>query len=186
KHLSFRINVPATVYVFRDGGDAHVVHWLSSRGFANSNLKIKTADGYFEGWSKDFEPGVVGLGVPSIDGDAEHYFVAIVPKASADALTVTEVTPAVHVQGKASAGERIGVSWNDTLMTEVPEALEGALIVRGDPNRRRSARLTQIFQATEYPATATPDHVVLTWGDDPKSTQSIQWRTSTATDKGVV
>src|SRR5690606_18411250 len=57
KHLSFRINVPATVYVFRDGGDAHVVHWLSSRGFANSNLQIKTADGYFEGWAKDFEPG---------------------------------------------------------------------------------------------------------------------------------
>lgn len=186
KHLSFRINVPATVYVFRDASDPYVVHWLPSRGFVNTSLVVKTEDGSFEGWSKDFDAGVVGLGVPSIDGDAEHYFVGIIPKDAGAKLAVTEVTPSVHVAGKLLAGERIGVSWNDTKMTEVPEVLQGAFALRGDPNRRRSARLTQIFQATEYPATPTPDHVVLTWGDDPRSTQSIQWRTSIATEKGVV
>jgi hypothetical protein len=186
KHMSFRLNVPATVYVFRDGGDAHVAHWLGARGFVNSNLRIITADGYFEGWSKDFEPGVVGLGVPSLDGNAEHYFVVIVPKNPADTLKVSEVSPSVHIPGKVAPGERIGVSWNDTLMAEVPESLQGAFTLLGDPNRRRSARLTAIFQETESPATATPDHVVLTWSDDPKSTQSIQWRTSTETNKGVV
>ena len=186
KHMSFRINVPATVYVFRDGGDAHVVHWLVSRGFVNTNLRIGTADGYFEGWSKDFEPGVVGLGVPSIDGDAEHYFVVIVPKSADGKLNVSEVTPTVHIPGKVAVGERIGVSWNDTKMAEVPESLQGAFSLLGDPNRRRSARLTAVFQETEFPATATPDHVVLTWGDDPTSTQSIQWRTGTATANGAV
>ncbi len=186
KHFSFRINVAATVYVFRDASDPNVVHWLTSRGFINSGLVIKTADGAFEGWSKDFEPGVVGLGVPSIDGDAEHYFVSIVPTAGGAALKVTEVTPSVHVAGKLLSGERIGVSWNDTRMTEVPKELQGAFALLGDPNRRRSARLTEVFQETAYPATARPDHVVLTWGDDPKSTQSIQWRTSTATETGMV
>lgn len=186
KHLSFRIDAPATVYVFRDTSDTHVVQWLTSRGFVNSGLVIKAGRESFEGWSKDFDPGVVGLGVPSIDGNAEHYFVGIVPTDAGSGLKVSEVTPSVHAAGKLLAGERIGVSWNDTKMTEVPEVLQGAFSLRGDPNRRRSARLTQVFQTTEYPATATPDHVVLTWGDDPKSTQSIQWRTSTATVKGAV
>ena len=83
---------------------------------------------------------------------------------------VTEVTPSTHTAGTLNAGERIAISWNDTIMTEVPESLQGALLLRGDPNKRRSARLTQVFQTTEYPATATPDCVVLTWGDDPTST----------------
>ncbi|MBL7647160.1 MAG: metallophosphoesterase family protein [Candidatus Hydrogenedentes bacterium] len=186
KHLSFRINVPATVYVFRDSEDPNVVHWLPARGFVNSGLSVNTDSQAFDGWSKDFEAGVVGLGVPSIDGDAEHYFVVVAPKQKEDALKVTEVTPATHTAGTLVAGERIGVSWNDTKVTEAPEALRGALLLRGDPNKRRSARLTQIFQTTEYPATPTPDHVVLTWGDDPTCTQSIQWRTSTATEKGLV
>jgi hypothetical protein len=186
KHLSFRVNVPSTVYVFRDSEDPNVVHWLTSRGFVNSGLSVKTDSQAFDGWSRDFEPGVVGLGVPSIDGDAEHYFVVVVPKQKDDALKVTEVTPSTHTAGTLVAGERIGISWNDTKVTEAPDALQGALILLGDPNKRRSARLTQIFQTTEYPATPTPDHVVLTWGDDPTSTQSIQWRTSTATEKGVV
>ncbi len=186
KHLSFRINVPSTIYVFRDSEDPNAVHWLPARGFVNSGLSVKTDSQAFEGWSKDFEHGVVGLGVPSIDGDAEHYFVVVVPKQKGDALKVSEVMPSTHTAGTLAAGERIGISWNTTKITEAPEALQGALLLRGDPNKRRSARLTQIFQTTEYPATATPDHVVLTWGDDPTSTQSIQWRTSTATEKGVV
>jgi len=186
KHMSFRINVPATVYVFRDATDPNVVTWLTARGFVNSGLSIKTPEQAYDGWVKDFEPGVVGLGVPSIDGNADHYFVGIVPKTKSDTLEVTEVTPSTHTAGKLAAGERIAISWNDTVMTEVPEALQGALLLRGDPNKRRSARLTQVFQTTEYPATPTPDCVVLTWGDDPKTTQSIQWRTSTETEKGVV
>lgn len=186
KHMSFRVNVPVTVTVYRDTEDPNVVMWLERRGFKNAGLTVKTEEQAFEGWSKDFDAGIVGLGVPSIDGDAEHYFVGITPKNAADTLEISEVAPTTHEAGKLSAGQRIGVSWNDTRATEVPAAVEGQFILKGDPNRRRSARLTQVFQTTEYPATATPDHVILTWRDDPKSTQSIQWRTSTETAGGVV
>lgn len=37
-----------------------------------------------------------------------------------------------------------------------------------------------------YPATETPDHVVLTMGDDPAISQSINWRTSADIKDGVV
>lgn len=185
QHLSFRINVPSTVYVFRDAEDPNVVQWLPARGFVNSGLSAKAGGQSFEGWSKDFEPGVVGLGVPSIDGNAEHYFVGVVPKNKDDVLDVTEVTPSTHTAGAFKAGERIAISWNDSKITEVPAPLEGAFLLRGDPNKRRSARLTNVYLETDYPAMPTPDHVVLTWRDDPKTTQSIQWRTSTATESGA-
>ena len=33
--------------------------------------------------------------------------------------------------------------------------------------------------------TPLPDRVVLTWEDDPATTQSVTWRTDTATNKGM-
>ncbi|MCF6287517.1 MAG: fibronectin type III domain-containing protein, partial [Candidatus Hydrogenedentes bacterium] len=186
KHLSFRVNVPVTIHVFRDTEEDLVVDWLPRRGFKNTGLSVQTEGQNFDAWSKDFEPGVIALGVPSIDGESDHYFVSVAPRDAGDSLKVSEITPALHTLGKLNVGGRFAVSWNDTKLTGVPEALAGQVIVRGSPNRRRSARFTRVFQTTDYPATATPDHVVLTWGDDPKTTQSIQWRTSVDTPKGAV
>jgi len=39
---------------------------------------------------------------------------------------------------------------------------------------------------TEFPATAEPDQVCLTWSGDPATTQTIQWRSSKDTAGGVV
>jgi len=42
------------------------------------------------------------------------------------------------------------------------------------------------IRKTNYPSSYVPDQVVLTWADDTKTTQSIQWRTSLATPEGAV
>ncbi|WP_234121692.1 purple acid phosphatase family protein [Clostridium hydrogenum] len=35
-------------------------------------------------------------------------------------------------------------------------------------------------------ATATPDHITLTWSEDPTTTQNVTWRTNKAVDKNVI
>ena len=186
KHLSFRVNVPVTLYVFHDPGADPVVHWLPARGFEDRGVTVAVEGTTIPSKVKEFDAGVIGLGVPSIDGSADHYFVGIVPQRASDTLEVTEINPGLHTGGIFAVGARIAESWNDSTLSGVPPSLEGHYLLRANPNRRRSARLTRIFQSTDYPATARPDHVILTWADDPKTSQSIQWRTSTATTKGVV
>jgi len=39
--------------------------------------------------------------------------------------------------------------------------------------------------ADTYKPTASPDRIVLTWSDDPATTQSVSWRTDTSVDKAV-
>ena len=186
KHLSFRVNVPVTLYVFHDPRVDPLVHWLPARGFEDRGVTVAVEGITVPSVAKEFEAGVIGLGVPSIDGSADHYFVGIVPQDPEATLKVTEINPGLHTGGTFGVGERVAESWNDSTLSEVPALLEGKYLLKGNPNRRRSARLTHVFQPTDYPATATPDHVVLTWNDDPKTTQAIQWRSSTETPKGAV
>src|SRR5690606_16509314 len=51
---------------------------------------------------------------------------------------------------------------------------------------RHDARLVNVFRWTRYPASEMPDQVLLTWSDDPKTSQTIQWRTTTSVSQGIV
>jgi len=185
-HVTFRVNVPVTVYVCRQSVQEEVVFWLGDRGFEKMDYDVKTSADPFEVWRKDFPAGEVGLGVNSLSGSGDHYFAAIAPKNAGDTVEVTEIYPGQHTLGEMKAGERMYVSWDNTVIAEVPEALKGALLLRGNENARRSARLTSVYNTTMYPASATPDQIVLTWASDPKTTQSIQWRTNTEVSQGAV
>jgi hypothetical protein len=43
-----------------------------------------------------------------------------------------------------------------------------------------------IERTTAFPATDQPDQICLTWSGDPRTTQAVQWRTSTAIEDGCV
>lgn len=40
-------------------------------------------------------------------------------------------------------------------------------------------------RTTEFPATASPDEICLTWNGDPRTTQAVQWRTAAAVNTGA-
>jgi disulfide bond formation protein DsbB len=46
--------------------------------------------------------------------------------------------------------------------------------------------LVETIRATHYPSSRLPDQITLTWAGDPKTTQSVQWRTSPDTEPGQV
>lgn len=186
EHLIFRVNVPVTVYVLRAEDMKEEVFWLAERGFEKTDLTVITNEGPFVAWSKAFPAGEVGLGVNSLSGDGDHYFVAIVPQTPGEKVELSEIYPGQHTVGAMNVGERIYSSWDTTVLKEVPEALAGQVLLRGNENARRAARLTSVYQVTKYPATAAPDQVTLTWASDPKTTQAVQWRTSTEVTQGAV
>ncbi|MCP4640776.1 MAG: metallophosphoesterase, partial [bacterium] len=50
----------------------------------------------------------------------------------------------------------------------------------------REAHFVGAFRSTPFPSSARPDQVTLTWSEDPKTTQTIQWRTNPSVKTGVV
>ena len=45
--------------------------------------------------------------------------------------------------------------------------------------------VAQVSPAEMYKPTAIPDRIILTWSDDPQTTQSVTWRTSTEVARGI-
>ncbi|MCP4641387.1 MAG: metallophosphoesterase family protein, partial [bacterium] len=67
-----------------------------------------------------------------------------------------------------------------------PKELEGATLVRAIQERAWETQLVGVFRTTPYPSSDRPDQVVLTWSGDPKTTQTIQWRTNMKVKDGSV
>ena len=185
EHITFTVNVPVVVTIFRDVTQGEFPFWLTERGFQLGEGQVKADKRVFEIWSTSFPAGNIGLGVNSISGAGRHYFASIAPTRPDADLKISNVFPEHHTLGEMKVGERIYVSSGDEI-TELPAGLQGQVLLRGDSMRRRDAQVTGIFQATEFPATVQPDQILLTWSADPKTTQTIQWRTNTEVASGSV
>ncbi|MEO2006205.1 MAG: fibronectin type III domain-containing protein, partial [Candidatus Poribacteria bacterium] len=181
EHLSFTLAEAATVYVMHDVGLGDDPFWLTARDFAKTDMSVMIDGDPFDVWSKEFDAGFVGLGVNSLQGGYEHYAVAVTAKA----IALTDVYPSYHDLATAEVGERPYTD-RDNEIESLPEALVGATLVRTSRDDRNNGQLLNVFTFTDYPATSAPDQVVLTWSDDPKTTVTVQWRTSTEVTYGVV
>ena len=184
-YLTFQVNVPVTVSVARDNALVGEPYWLEEREFERTDLIVKVGDREYDIWTKDFDTGEVGLGVNSLTGRGEHYFVGVQPKRRAGSLEITNVYPGLHSIGVMEIGATPSTDKAGTI-TELPEKLAGAVLVRGVNDRVRDAQLLGEFRTTEHASSTSPDHVVLTWNGDPTTTQAIQWRTGPEIETGVV
>ena len=72
--------------------------------------------------------------------------------------------------------------WSELVVTEMPDTLKGHVLLPTIRGRAREAQLIGAFRKTPHPSSNTPDMVVLTWSDDPKTTQTIQWRVNAANE----
>ena len=186
EHLSFRVNVPVTVSVIRYTKSGEEPFWLKGRGFQPTTLRLKVGEDLeFDVWQKDFPAGWVGLGVNSLTGGGRHYFVAVAGTTSTEKLEISELYPGSFRLATLEVGERSYVDDDDRIKS-VPTELRGQALVRTENARREAARLVNLFRITEHPGSARADDVILTWAGDPRTTQSIQWRTGTKVKRGFV
>lgn len=185
EHISFRLNVPVVVSVVRDKALGQEPFWLEERGFRKTRLELMVEKNQFDVWEKAFQAGHVGLGVNSLSGGSEHYFVLLRPQRSGDRIEVSQLYPGFLELAVARKGEAVYADRGDRI-ERLPRQLHGQLLLKTLRARRDDARLIDVFRVTEFPATQRPDQVVLTWSEDPRTSMTIQWRTSTAVKRGVV
>jgi hypothetical protein len=187
RHLTFQTNVPVVVSVMRDQAQPVVPFWLTPKnGFTKTELRVKNEEYTYEVWQKKFDAGRIELGINGFDKHRPHYFVAVAPQNPADSLVLSQFNRANQFVGVLDVGAFTYHDWDELVLLEVPEALKGQQLLTTIRGRAREAHLLNAFRQTEFPATKSPDQIFLTWGADPQTTQSIQWRTNTEVPDGVV
>jgi acid phosphatase type 7 len=185
EHISFRVNLPVTVSVLRDTTLRMEPFWLLEEGFQTNGVVLKQGRWQFDIWEKEFPAGRVGLGINSLAGGGNHYFVLLQPLSFEKPLEVSDLYPGQLRVEEFRPGVRPYVDRADTIES-IPPELEHRTLLRTAWNWRDAAKLVNLFRWTEHPSSERPDHVILTWSEDPKTTQTIQWRTGPQSDRGMV
>ena len=186
EYWTFEVNVPVIVTVMRHVEQAAAPYWLEERGFARTEMRVRNASYEYEVWRKEFPAGRVGLGINGFDKHRPHYFVGVGPVNPGDTLELDTIYPENQAVYEFREGSSIYHDWTELVVIDMPEALRGHKLLPTIRGRARDAHLIQGFRETPFPATETPDQVMLTWSGDPRTTQSVQWRTSVAAEEGRV
>jgi acid phosphatase type 7 len=185
EHIRFTVDQPVRVFVVRGKDPAEELFWLESRGFAKSDLSWTEEKVKLTTWQRDFAAGEIGLGVNSLTGGGTHYSVILQPLQPGAAVRVSDLYPGRLRATTLKNGSAI-YSDIETKFTAVPNSITGATLIQTVSAARNDGKLLDIFRRTKHPATTRPDQVILTWSDDPRTTQTIQWRTSAKVKNGSV
>lgn len=186
RYWSFDASAPCRVSVMRHIAQTTPPFWLESRGFTRTELRVRNEEYEYEVWQKDFPSGRVGLGINGLDKHRPHYFVCVQPSPPGGSLRLTAFDPPNQQQLVMREGSTIYHDWPDLALTTVPEQLRGAILLPTIRGRAREAHLIGGFRTTPFPSSGKPDLIALTWSGDPRTTQSAQWRTSSAVRPGAV
>lgn len=180
EYWQFDVNVPVIVSVVRDTDQKDAPFWLEESGFRKTDMTVRNENYRYEVWQKNFPAGRVGLGINGFDRHRPHYFVGVGPQKAGEAVTISNSVPAPQAVHAFTKGAAVYLDWPDLGLTEVPAALEGQMLLPTIRGRAREAQLIGAFRETPHRSTDSPDMTVLTWSEDPKTTQTLQWRTSAA------
>jgi hypothetical protein len=186
EYWCFDVDVPAVVSVMRDVKQPGVPFWLAEAGFKKTDLSVRNEEFEYEVWQKGFDAGRVGLGINGFDKHRPHYFVAVGPQTPGTQVHLSGFYPPAQRVLEMRKGAFVYHDWSDLLLTEVPDALKGQILLPTIRGRAREAHLIDAFRKTDFPSSNKPDQVVLTWSDDPRTSQSVTWRTNPSVETGIV
>ncbi len=186
QYWQFEVNVPVVVSVMRDLNQAELPFWLPASGFRKTDLTAANMEYQYEVWQKSFDAGRVGLGINGFTKHRPHYFVTVGARESGAPVELSHFLPAGQAVLEMREGAFIYHDWSELVLTKVPEELKGQKLLPTLRGRAREAQLVQAFRKTPHPSSTRPDQVVLTWSESPRTTQTIQWRSSLAVETGAV
>ena len=187
QHWSFDVNVPAVVSVMVSEKQNVLPFWLTEKGFRKTNLTMKNEQTVYDVWQKSFKAGRVGLGVNSFDQDlGMHYFVSVAPENKDDQLTLSNFFPEKQFVGTLDNGAFTYHDWDELVLADVPAEMKGQKLLTTTRGRMEESHLVGAFRSTNYPSSATPDQIHLSWSSDPTTSMDIAWRTDTTVNQSDV
>jgi len=185
RYQYFKVNVPVTVSLMRQL-DHDAPFWLKDSGFVKTDNRVKNEVNEYEVWQKDFDAGLVNLGIPGFDRNGVIYFISVGPKNSSEELNITERYPEDYSLEVFKNGAFTYHDWSDLKITELPKELEGQVLFTTVRGRAREAHVIGAFRKTIFPSSNQPDQIMLTWSADPTNSMDVQWRTNTNVKDGTV
>jgi len=187
KYWYFEVNVPVIVSVMRNTDQKVVPFWLPEAGFKKTDLLVTNSEDWeYEVWQKEFDAGRVELGINGFGKHRTHYFVTVGPQVAGNTVEIYNQFPEQYSVGIMREGAFFYHDWNTLVVKALPQMLRGHKILTTTRGRAREAHLVGGFRQTAWPSTKEPTQVILTWSEDPKNSQTVQWRTSTDVLGGVV
>lgn len=186
EHWTFTVNVPVVVSVVRHDGQKIAPFWLEADGFTKTELVVRNELNAYEVWQKSFPAGKVGLGINGFERHRPHYFVAVGPQNPEDTVEISDIVPTPPAVLPFATGSFTYADWDELVLTEVPEALNGQTLLTTIRGRAREAEIVGAFRSSPSVPTEKPDLMTLTWSDDPATTQALQWRTATGVENSGV
>ncbi len=183
--MHFELSAPAWVHVVIPTVKKGDPFWLESRGFKrDGDGGWMIGGGGYETWSRRFEAGHVGLGVPSLSAEPDVYSVVITADAPGGPVPrVGNLAPEKLALAKVAENGPIYAD-SGRRAEKIPPRFPGATLIRGLNGRKAAGRLFRVYRLTEHPAAPSPDQVVLTWTGSPETTQTIRWRTAAGVTRG--
>jgi acid phosphatase type 7 len=182
----FTVDRPARLFVAFDSAWGETPFWLTDLGFqrrADLDFIVDVEDP-FHVWEKAVPAGEVNLGVPSLSGELKPYIVFAAPAEGEEMVAMTPLVPGADVQIAREDGEPY-VDDNDWF-NALPAALDGLPVLRSFESWEFVSRMVGFFRATDYPSSAEPDHLQLTFQDDPRTGVTVQWRTDETVDDSIL
>ena len=187
KHWYFDVDVPVVVSVLRNVDQQVAPYWLEEGGFAKTDMTVTNEEDWkYEVWQKEFPAGRVELGINGFDNFRPHYLVCVAAKDPAAKATISGLHPDRFSIEEMKEGAKCYHDWTELTIKTLPDALRGQQLLTTIRGRGREACLVGAFRKTAYPSAERPQPVFLTWSEDPKTTQNVQWRTSTAVNDGGI
>lgn len=184
-HITFHVNVPTTVCIVRDADIKEVPFWLSDHRYTGVPVEWKHEKKTLKVWQRDFDPGPIGLGVNSLSGGGTHYSILLAPRNPSDTLILSNLYPSALRTTDLTNNAKIYTDRDDVFAT-VPARFAGYTLLQTQNGLRNDAQIRTLFRWTDHAARAKPDQIILTWSADPRTSQSIQWRTSDRVRQGFV
>lgn len=186
-HWSFETNVPVVVSIMRSTRQKTAPFWLLEQEFEKTDLVVTNVEGWrYEVWQKSFPAGKVGLGINGFDNHLPHYLVAVGPQDPADRLVLTDFHPQGQTVLTLEPGSMTYHDWTELVLDDVPQSLRGQQLLTTIRGRSREASLASGFRSTPFPSTLDPSSIHLTWSEDPRTTQNVQWRAAAEVTEGIV
>ena len=182
----FTVDRPARLFVAFDSAYGETPFWLTDLGFqrrADLDFIVDVEDP-FHVWEKAVPAGEVNLGVPSLSGELKPYIVFAAPAEGEGTVTITPLVPGADVQAAREGGEAY-VDDND-YFNALPAELDGLPVLRSFESWEFTSRMVGFFRATGYSSSAEPDHLQLTFQDDPRTGVTVQWRTDETVDESIL
>lgn len=149
-------------------------------------MRVRNEEYEYEVWQKEFPSGTIGLGINGFDRHRPHYFVCVQPTTAGSTVNLSGFDPPNQQQLVMRPGALIYHDWPDLVLTEVPDALRGGILLPTIRGRAREAHLIQGFRTTPFPSSTKPDLVALTWIDDPRTSIGVQWRAAPSVQSGLL